>query len=62
MKEGTLVWVVASVSEDALQVDCDQYDIVVEPHGYKAMPYYSDKKWTRPLTRDEVIAYEEIEL
>ena len=48
MKEGALVWIVASVGDDALQVNCDNDEIVVEPHGYKAMPLYADKQWVRP--------------
>ena len=32
MKEGTLVWIVASVGDDALQANCDNDEIVVEPH------------------------------
>ena len=57
MKEGTLVWIVASVEDDAFQVDCDENEIVVEPHGYKAMHLYSDKEWVKPLTEDEIKAY-----
>jgi len=57
MKEGTLVWIVASVEDDALQANCDNDEIVVEPHGYKAMPLYADKDWVRPLTEDEVKTY-----
>ena len=57
MKEGTLVWIVTSVGDDALQVNCDNDEIVVEPHGYKAMPLYADKQWVRPLTEDEIKAY-----
>jgi len=59
MKEGTLVWIVASVDEDAFQANCDENEIVVEPHGYKAMPLYADKDWVRPLTEDEVKTYNE---
>ena len=58
MKEGTLVWIVASVGDDALQVNCDNDEIVVEPHGYKAMPLYADKQWVRPLTKEEIEAYD----
>ncbi len=57
MKEGTLVWIVASVEDDALQANCDYNEIVVEPHGYKAMPLYADKQWVRPLTEDEIEVY-----
>jgi len=57
MKEGTLVWIVASVGEDALQIHCDEEDIVVEPHGYKALPLYAIKQWVKPLTEDEIEEY-----
>lgn len=48
---------VASVENDALQANCDNDEIVVEPHGYKAMPLYADKEWVKPLTEDEIKAY-----
>ena len=57
MKEGTLVWIVASVEDDALQVNCDKDEIVVEPHGYRAMPLYADKQWVKPLTQEEIEEY-----
>jgi len=57
MKEGTLVWIVASVENDALQVNCDKNEIVVEPHGYKAMPLYADKEWVKPLSLEEIVKY-----
>ena len=57
MKEGTLVWIVASVEDDALQVNCDKDEIVVEPHGFRAMPLYADKQWVKPLTQEEIEEY-----
>ena len=57
MKEGTLVWIVASVAEDALQIHCDEEDIVVDPHGHRAMPLYADKQWVKPLTQEEIEEY-----
>ena len=54
MKEGTLVWIVASVEDDALQVNCDKDEIIVEPHGFRAMPLYADKQWVKPLTEEEI--------
>ena len=57
IKNETLVWIVASVENDALQANCDNDEIVVEPHGYKAMPLYADKEWVKPLTEDEIKAY-----
>jgi hypothetical protein len=57
MKEGTLVWIVASVENDALQANCDNDEIVVEPHGYKAMPLYADKEWVKPLSLEEIVKY-----
>ena len=55
MKEGTLVWIVASVGDKTLQ---DDIEIVVEPHGYKAMPFWADKQWVKPLTKAEIEAYD----
>lgn len=41
MKEGTLVWVLAEVSE--FQKDNNREGtIIVEPMGYKALPYYAN--------------------
>ena len=57
MKEGTLVWIVASVGDDAFQANCDENEIVVEPHGYKAMPLYAGKEWVKPLTQEEIEEY-----
>jgi hypothetical protein len=57
MKEGTLVWIVASVEDDAFQANCDENEIVVEPHGYKAMPLYADKQWVKSLTQEEIEEY-----
>ena len=57
MKEETLVWIVASVGDDALQVTCDNDEIVVEPHGFRAMPSYADKQWVKPLTQEEIEEY-----
>lgn len=57
MKEGTLVWIVAEVCGDDLQIHNDEDDIVVEPHGLRALPLYADKKWVKPLTEDEIKKY-----
>ena len=57
MKEGTLVWIVASVEDDEFQANCDENEIVVEPHGYKATPLYADKDWVKPLTQEEIEEY-----
>ena len=57
MKEGTLVWIVASVEADKFQKGCDENEVVVEPHGYKSMPLYSDKNWVKPLTEEEIKEY-----
>ena len=41
VKEGTLVWVLAEVSE--FQKDNNREGtIIVEPMGYKALPYYAN--------------------
>jgi len=41
MKQGTLVWVLAEVSE--FQKDNNREGtIIVEPMGYKALPYYAN--------------------
>ena len=40
MKEGTLVWVLAEVSD--FQKENKMEDtIIVEPFGYRALPYYT---------------------
>ena len=40
MKEGTLVWVLAEVSD--FQKENKMEDtIIVEPFGYRALPYYA---------------------
>ena len=57
MKEGTLVWIVASVENNAFQANCDENEIAVEPHGYKAMPLYTDKQWVKSLTQEEIEEY-----
>ena len=57
MKQGTLVWIVASVAEDVLQASCDLDEIVVEPHGHRALPLYANKQWVKPLTEEEIEEY-----
>jgi len=43
MKKGTLVWVLAEVSD--LQKENEMEDtIIVEPFGYRALPYYASVK------------------
>jgi len=41
IKNQTLVWVLASISDVELQSQCDIDEIVVEPHGRKSMPLYA---------------------
>ena len=57
MKEGTLVWIVAEVCGDDLQIHNDKDEIVVEPHVFRAMPLYADKQWVKPLTQEEIQEY-----
>lgn len=57
MREGTLVWIVASVEDDEFQEGCDKNEIVVQPHGFKAMVLYADKQWVKPLTQEEIEEY-----
>ena len=57
MKEETLVWIVAEVCGDDLQIHNDKDEIVVEPHGFRAMPLYADKQWVKPLTEEEIEEY-----
>jgi hypothetical protein len=57
IKNETLVWVLASISDVELQSQCDIDEIVVEPHGRKSMPFYASKDWVKPLTKNEVREY-----
>jgi hypothetical protein len=59
IKNETLVWVLASISDVELQSQCDIDEIVVEPHGRKSMPLYASKDWVKPLTKKEVKEYYE---
>ena len=59
IKNQTLVWVLASISDVELQSQCDIDEIVVEPHGRKSMPLYASKDWVKPLTKKEVKEYYE---
>jgi hypothetical protein len=59
IKNETLVWVLASISDVELQSQCDIDEIVVEPHGRKSMPFYASKDWVKALTKKEVKEYYE---
>jgi hypothetical protein len=59
IKNETLVWVLASISDVELQSQCDKDEIVVEPHGRKSMPLYASKDWVKSLTKKEVKEYYE---
>jgi hypothetical protein len=57
IKNETLVWVLASISDVELQSQCDIDEIVVEPYGRKSMPFYASKDWVKRLTKKEVREY-----
>jgi hypothetical protein len=59
IKNETLVWVLASISDVELQSQCDMDEIVVEPHGRKSMPLYASKDWVKALTKKEIKEYYE---
>jgi hypothetical protein len=59
IKNETLVWVLASISDVELQSQCDIDEIVVEPHGRKSMPLYASKDWIKSLTKEEIKEYYE---
>ena len=53
MKKGTLVWVLAEVSEHQA-TNTDEDTIIVEPQGRKALPYYAPAEVVIRLTDDEI--------
>ncbi len=53
MKQGTLVWVLAEVSEYQ-ETNTMKGTIIVEPQGTKALPYYAPAELVIKLTQDEI--------
>jgi len=53
MKQGTLVWVLAEVSEYQ-ETNTDEDTIIVEPQGRKALPYYAPTEFLKELTQVEI--------
>jgi len=53
MKKGTLVWVLAEVSEHQ-ETNTMRDTIVVEPQGTKALAYYAPTELVRKLTNEEI--------
>lgn len=53
MKQGTLVWVLAEVSEYQ-ETNTMEDTIIVEPQGTKALPYYAPMEFVKELTQVEI--------
>ena len=53
MKKGTLVWVLAEVSEYQ-ETNMTEGTIIVEPQGNKALPYYAPTELVKQLTQVEI--------
>jgi hypothetical protein len=53
MKQGTLVWVLAEVSEYQ-ETNTVEGTIIVEPQGTKALPYYAPTELVKQLTQVEI--------